>query len=176
MFLKFYSTYANASMYQGSSCWGFTLLMQLLKSKNSVFASSANMSKLLLLLRWFLLEWDVCETGRQFPIISVADEGLLGEMCFPTGLHYPIILPFGKVRIYGDINTSSLEEVRIKTHRFLWCFGHSCWKKLTNSVDPQGNTSSSQGLRQQQPEIIVEIYAGTRTTWIKVCKVSFSVN
>ena len=29
-------------MYQGSSCRGFTLLLQLLKSKNSVFASSAN--------------------------------------------------------------------------------------------------------------------------------------
>ena len=52
-----------ASMYQGSSCWGFTILLQLLKSKNSVqtcfainntFASSANMSKLSLLLRWFL--------------------------------------------------------------------------------------------------------------------------
>ena len=59
----FYSTYADASMYQGSSCRGFTLLLQLLKSKNSVqtsfainntFASSANVSKLLLLLRWFL--------------------------------------------------------------------------------------------------------------------------
>ena len=53
----FYSTYADAWMYQGSSCRGFTLLLQLLKSKNSVqtcfainntFASSANMSKLLL--------------------------------------------------------------------------------------------------------------------------------
>ena len=35
----------------GSSCRGFTLLVQLVKRKNSVFASSANMSKLLLLLR-----------------------------------------------------------------------------------------------------------------------------
>ena len=25
-------------------------------------------------------------------------------MCFPAGLHYPLILPFGKVRIYGDIS------------------------------------------------------------------------
>ena len=60
----------------------------------------------------------VRETGRQFPIVSVADEGL-GEICFPTGLHYPIILSFGKVRIYGDINTSFLGKVCIKAHRFL---------------------------------------------------------
>ena len=40
MFLLFYSTYADASMYRR----GFTLLVQLLKSKKSVFASSANMS------------------------------------------------------------------------------------------------------------------------------------
>ena len=32
----FYSTYADALMYQGSSCRGYTLLLQLLKSKNSV--------------------------------------------------------------------------------------------------------------------------------------------
>ena len=50
---------------------------------------------------------------------SVADEGRLGEMCLPAGLHYPFILPFGKVRIYGDIKTSFLGKVRIKTHRFL---------------------------------------------------------
>ena len=30
-----------------------------------------------------------------FLIISVADEGL-GEMCYPTGLHYPFILPLEK--------------------------------------------------------------------------------
>ena len=36
------------------------------------------------------------------PIISVAGEGL-GEMCFPAGLNFPFILPFGKVRIYGDL-------------------------------------------------------------------------
>ena len=50
----FYSTYGDASMYQNSRCRGFTPLLQLLKSKNSVqtcfainntFASSANMSK-----------------------------------------------------------------------------------------------------------------------------------
>ena len=46
----------------------------------------------------------VYETGRQFPIISVADEGL-GDMCFPAGIHYLFILPFEKVCIYGDIKT-----------------------------------------------------------------------
>ena len=51
MFHIFYSTYADASMYQGSICRRFTLSLQLPKSKNSVLASSANMSKLLLLLR-----------------------------------------------------------------------------------------------------------------------------
>ena len=52
------------------------------------------------------------------PIISVADEGL-GEMCFPAGLHCPFILSFGKVCIDGDIKTSFLGKVHIKTHRFL---------------------------------------------------------
>ena len=41
--------------------------------------------------------------------ITVADEGI-GEMCFPSGLNYPFILPFGKVRIYGDIKTSFSEK------------------------------------------------------------------
>ena len=68
-------------------------------------------------------------------------------MCFPAILHYPFILPFGKVRIYGDIKESFLEKVRIKIHRFLRYLG-----KLINSVDPQGNTSSHQDLRQQQPK------------------------
>ena len=40
----FLSTYADASMYLGSNCRGFTLLLQLLNSKNSIFASCANMS------------------------------------------------------------------------------------------------------------------------------------
>ena len=84
-------------MYQSSSCRGFAVLLQLLKSKNSVqtcfaknntFASCANMSKLLLFSDDFWLDRDFSETGRQFPTISVADGGL-GDMCFPAGLHYP---------------------------------------------------------------------------------------
>ena len=124
MFHIFYSTYADASMYQGSSCWGFTILLQLLKSKNSAFASSANMSKLLLLLRWFLAKmrrlWNKQTVPYYFPLLMTG----LGEMCFPRGS----TLPFGKVRIYGEIKTSFLGKVRIKTHRILWNFGHSCWK------------------------------------------------
>ena len=97
----------------------------------------------------FWLELDVWETGRQFPIISVADEGL-GEMCFPAGLHYPIILPFGKVRIYGDINTPLSRKSSHKDTSISVIFWTFLLEKLTNSVDPQGNTSSHQGLRQQQ--------------------------
>ena len=41
MFHIFYSTYADASMYQGLNCRGFTLLLQLVKSKNSILASIA---------------------------------------------------------------------------------------------------------------------------------------
>ena len=52
------------------------------------------------------------------PIISVSDEGL-GKMCFPASLNYPSILLLEKVRIYGDIKTSFLGKVRIKTRRFL---------------------------------------------------------
>ena len=83
---------------------------------------------------------------------------------FPRGSTYPFRLPFGKVRIYGDIKTSFLGKVRIygdiKTSFFrksshkdisiyviFWTF---LLGKLINSVDPQGNTSSHQGLRQQQ--------------------------
>ena len=59
-------------------------------------------------------------------------------MCFSAGQHYPFILPFGKIRIYGDIKTFFLGKVRIKPHRFLsfWTF---LLGKLINSVDPQGN-------------------------------------
>ena len=58
----FYSTYADTSMYQGSSCRGYTLLLQLLKSENSVqtcfeidntgprFPFSANMSTHIMIL------------------------------------------------------------------------------------------------------------------------------
>ena len=113
MFLIFYSTYADASMYQGPSCRGFTLLVQLLKSKNSVLASSANMSKLLLLSDVF---------GWNETFVKQADSSLLFPLLMKAlerCVYYPIILPFRKVRIYGDINTSFLGKVRIKTHRFL---------------------------------------------------------
>ena len=49
-----------------------------------------------------------------------------------------------------DQYISFLGKVRIKTHRFLYYFWTFLLGKLINSVDPQGNTSGHQGLRQQQ--------------------------
>ena len=102
MFHIFYSTYADALMYQGSSCRGFTLLLQFLKSENSLFARARTCPNFYFYSDDFWLKLDVCETGRQFPIISVADIGL-EDMCFLAGLHFPFILSFVKVCIYGDI-------------------------------------------------------------------------
>ena len=85
MFRIFYSTYADVSMYQGSSCRGFTLLLQFLKSESSLFARARSCPNFYFYSDDFGLKCDVCETGRQFPTISVADEDLL-EMCFPAGL------------------------------------------------------------------------------------------
>ena len=54
---------------------------------------------------------------------------------FPRGS----TLPLGKVRVYGDIKTSFLGKVSIKTSIsvIFWTF---LLGKLINSVDPQGNT------------------------------------
>ena len=145
MFLIFYSTYADASMYQGSSCQGFTLLVDLLKSKNSVFASSANMSKLLLLLRWFLSRmrrlWNRQTVPYYFrcwwrPWRNVFPHGstLSDHSSFWKSSHiwrYKYLLS----------RKSSHKDV------IFWTF---LLEKLTNSVDPQENISTHQGLRQQQ--------------------------
>ena len=98
----FYSTYADASMYQGSSCRGFTLLMQLLKSKNSVqtcfainntFASSANMSELLLFTQMIF--------GLNETLVKQTDSSLLFTLLvkalrdvFPRGSTLSINSPF----------------------------------------------------------------------------------
>ena len=79
-------------------------------------------------------------------------------MCFPAGLLYPFILPFGKVRIYGDIKTSFLGKVRIKTHRFLRYFGHSCLESY-KKCRPAGKHIISSGPSSVAAEIILEIYA-----------------
>ena len=55
------------------------------------------------------------------------------EMCFPAGLHYPQILPFGKVCMYGEIKTSFLGKVRISVIFWTFLLG-----RLITSVDPQG--------------------------------------
>ena len=53
--------------------------------------------------------------------------------------HRGSTLPFGKVRIYGDIKTSFLGKVRkkISISVIFWTF---LLGKLISSVDPQGNT------------------------------------
>ena len=70
-------------------------------------------------------------------------------MGFPAGLHYPFIFSFGKVRHYGDIDILSRKSSHKNTSIsvIFWTF---LMGKLINSVDPKGNTSSHQGLRQQQ--------------------------
>ena len=100
----------------------FTLLLLLLKS-NSVFASSTNMSKLLLLLRWFLAKMRRLWNRQTVPYYFRCWWWPWRDV-FPCGS----TLPFGKVRIYGDIKTSFLGKVHIKTYRFLWYFGYSCWE------------------------------------------------
>ena len=84
------------------------------KSKNSVFASSAKMSKLLLF-------------GYKETFVKQADSSLLSPLfrdVFPRRSTYPFLLHFGKVRIYVLSRKSShicpfSEKNRIKTHRFL---------------------------------------------------------
>ena len=168
----FYSSYADASMYQGSSCRGFTLLLQLLKSKNSVglFAFSANMSKLLLILRWFLAKMRrllnrQTDSSLLFPLPMKALVRYVSPRVYT--IHSPFWLS-SHIWRYKDIlsRKSSLKDTSISV--IFWTF---LLEKLINSVDQQSSGHSSAA-----GEIIVEIYAGTRTTWIKVCKASFSVN
>ena len=145
MFHIFYSTYADASMYQGSSCRGFTLLLRLLKVRTAYLILARICRNYYFYSDDFWLKCDVCETGRQFPIISFADEGL-GEMCFPAGLpihsfsllkslhiwRYKDILSRKSSHIwrYKDILSRKSSyiwrykdilsrKVRIKTYRFL---------------------------------------------------------
>ena len=122
MFHIFYSTYGDASMYQDSSCRGFTLLLQLLKVRTAYLLLAQICPNYYSYSDDFWLKWDVCETGRQFPIIFVVDEGI-GEICFHAGLpihSFSILEKFAYISFLG--------KVRIKTHRFLWYFGHSCWE------------------------------------------------
>ena len=62
---------------------------------------------------------------------------------------YSIHSPFRKVPVYGDIKTlsrkSSHKDTSISVIFWTFLVG-----KLINSIDPQGNTSSHQGFRQQQ--------------------------
>ena len=149
MFHIFYSTYADASMYQGSSCRGFTLLLQLLKSKNSVFASSSNMSKLLLLLRWFLAKMRRLWNRQTVPYYFRCWWRPWRDV-FPCGSTLSIHSPFWKswhIWRYKDILSRKSSHKDTSISVIFWTF---LLGKLINSVDPQGNTSSHQGLRQQQ--------------------------
>ena len=82
------------------------------------------------------------------PIISVADEGL-GEMCFPVGLHCPFILFWKSLHRwrYKDILSRKSSHKDTSISVIFWTF---LLGKLINIVDPQENTSSHQGLPQQQ--------------------------
>ena len=142
--------------------------------KNSVFASSANMSKLLLLLRWFLAKMRHLWNRQAVPYYFRFWWRSWRDV-FPRGSTLTIHSPFGKVRIYGDIKTSFLRKVRVKTHRFLWCFD-ILWK-VNKKCRPAGKHIISSGPSSAAAEMIVEIiYAGTHATWIKICKALFSVN
>ena len=77
------------------------------------------------------------------PIISVVDEGL-GEICFHAGLPIHSFSILEKVA-YVLPRKSSHKDTSISVIFRTFLLG-----KLINSVDPQGNTSSYQGLRQQQ--------------------------
>ena len=93
---------------------------------------------------------------------------------FPHGSKLSIHSPFWKsshIWQYKDVLSwkKSHKDTSISVILQTFLLG-----KLINSVDPQGNTSS--GPSSAAAEIIVEIYAGTRTTLIKFCKASFSVN
>ena len=84
-------------------------------------------------------------------------------MCFPAGLHYPNILPFGKVRIYGDIKTSILRKVRIKHIDFCDILDILAGK-VNKECRPAGKHIILSGPSSAAAEIIVKIYTGTRTT------------
>ena len=74
---------------------------------------------------------------QTIPTISVADEGL-GEM-FPRRSTISINSP----DILSRKNSHTDKPISV----LFWTF---LLGKLINSVDPQGNTSGHQGLRQQQ--------------------------
>ena len=68
------------------------------KSKNSVFASSANMSKLLLLLRWFLAKMRRLWNRQTVPYYFRCWWRPWRDM-FPCGSTHPFLLHFWKVCI-----------------------------------------------------------------------------
>ena len=91
------------------------------------------------------------------PILSVADTGLF------RGSTLSIHSPFWKsshIWRYKDTLSRKSSHKDISISVILWTF---LFGKLIDSVDPQGNTSSHQGLRQQQRKYCGNICV-TRTT------------
>ena len=117
MFHIFYSTYADASMYQGSSCRGFTLLLQLLKSKNNVFASSVNMSKLLLLLRWVLAKMRRLWSRQTIPYYFCCWWRPWRDV-FPRRS----TLPFGNIWLYKDVLSLKSSHKDTSISVIFWTF------------------------------------------------------
>ena len=139
MFLIFYSTYADASMYQGSSCRGFTLLLQLLKSKNSIFASRANMPNYYFFLRWFLARMRRLWNRQAVPNYFRCWWRPWRDV-FPRGSTLSIHSPFWKsshIWRYKDIlsRKSLHKDTSISVIFPTFLLG-----KLINRVDPQENT------------------------------------
>ena len=81
----------------------------------------------------------------------------------PHGSTLSVHSPFGKVRIYGDIKTSFLGKVRIRHIDFFDIF-YILVGKVNKKCRPAGKHIISSGPSSAAAEIIVEIYAGTRTT------------
>ena len=144
MFLLFFSTYADASMYHGSSCRGFTLLVQLLKSKNSVFASSEHVQ---------IITFTQMVFGQNETSVKRADSSLLFPLLMKALERYVSPRVYTIRSFCSHIWRYKYLLSRKSSHKdtpisvIFWTF---LLEKLTNSVDPQGNTSSHQGLRQQQ--------------------------
>ena len=95
MFHIFYSTYADALVYQGLSCRGFTLLLQLIKSKNCIFASTGANVQFITFTQMIF--------GYNGTFVKQADSSLLFpllmkalERCVSSGSTLSIHSPFWK--------------------------------------------------------------------------------
>ena len=101
------------------------------------------------------------DSSLLFPLLMKALERCVFPRVY-TIHSFSLLEKFAYIWRYKDILSRKSSHKDTSISVIFWTF---LLGKLINSVDLQGNTSSHQGLRQQQRrEIIVEIYAGTRTT------------